>query len=216
VTEKKGVLSKNWLIENCIRVFNTKGLDITLNQLAVDLGISLGRITYYFPTKEKLLVAISLDYELKLHEITSKFEYKEGDNFLLEQLKLFSKIMDNQYHYRCVMIYASGTSNSRKEMITQINTSFRGSSERLQLLVNHLIDLGFLDSKINENLNFEVFKFKFITVFTSWIIHLEIYDKKKGYKKMKPIYLKGISSCFLPYALPHAKKLIEEIDFTRI
>lgn len=216
MSEKKGVLSKIWLIENCINVFNTKGLDITLNQLAEELQISLGRITYYFPTKEKLLVAISLDYEIKLTEITSNFIYSTNDNFLLEQLKLFSLIMDNQYHYRCVMIYASATSNSRKDMINQINSSYKDSKERFLLLTNRLIDLHFLESKVLEYPNFEVFRFKFMTVFTSWVINLEIYDKEEGYEKMKPIYLQGIASCFLPFATPNARNLIEEIDYRSI
>lgn len=211
--KKKGELSQIWLIENCINVFNTIGLDITLKELAVELGISLGRISYYFPTKEKLLVAISMDYETKLTEITTSFPYSNADNFLYDQIKLYSLIMDNQYHYRCVMIYASGTSNSRKEMINQINLRYRGSKERFRLLTDRLVDLKFLDSKILEYPNFEVFKFKFITVFTTWVINLEIYDKEEGYAKMKPIYLEGIASCFLLFATPKAKKIIEEIDY---
>jgi AcrR family transcriptional regulator len=214
--KRKGELSQLWLIENCINVFNTKGLDITLNQLAVELNISLGRISYYYPTKEKLLVAISLDYENKLTEITTNFQYSTDQNFLLDQFRLYSQIMDNQYHYRCVMIYASGASNSRKEMINQINVRYRGSSERFRLLIDHLIELGFLDSKLLDYPGFEVFRFKFITVFTTWVINLEIYDKEQGYEKMKPIYLQGIASCFLPFATPKAKKILQEIDYTTL
>lgn len=216
VSKKKGDLSQIWLIENCINVFNTKGLDITLNQLAVELEISLGRITYYFPTKEKLLVAISMDYERKLAEITGNFQYTTEDNFLFDQIKMYSLIMDNQYHYRCVMIYASGASNSRKDMINQINLRYRGSNERFRLLTERLIDLGFLKSKVLEYPSFEVFRFKFITMFTSWVIQLEIYDKEYGYEKMKPIYLQGISDCFLLFATPKAKEIIEKIDFTSL
>lgn len=216
MAKKKGELSFIWLIENCIKVFNEKGLDITLNQLATALNISRGRISHYFPTKELLLVAISQEYEKKLEEIIANYQFSKDGNFLKEQIKLYSLVMDNQYQFRCAMIYAAGTSSSRSEMIQQINTRFSGSKERFKLLIQKLVDLEFLESRVLEPPFFEIFRFKFITVFTSWIIHFELYDKDKTYPQVKPIYLEAIASCFILYATPKAKKTIQEIDFNQI
>lgn len=70
---KKGEISLNWIIENCIEIFNSQGLDITLNQLALELNISRGRINHYFPTKDHLFVAIAQKYEEKLAAIRDNF-----------------------------------------------------------------------------------------------------------------------------------------------
>lgn len=214
--KKKGSISFNWIIENCIETFNSRGLDITLNQLASELGISRGRISHYFPTKELLLVAISQEYEKNLEAITSSYKFSTKENFLVEQLKLYSLVMDNQYRFRCVMIYAAGTSSSRSEMVKQINNRFSGSKERFRLLTVKLTELGYLDKRVLESPNFDVFRFKFITVFTSWVVHYELYDKDKTYKEVKSIYLEAIGSCFLPYALPKAKEIISKIDFSTL
>lgn len=216
MVKKKGELSFLWLIDNCIKVFNEKGLDITLNQLANELGISRGRISHYFPTKELLLVAVSQEYEKKLEEIIANYQFSKPENFLEEQIKLYSLVMDNQYQFRCAMIYAAGTSSSRSEMVNQINTRFSGSKERFKLLVKRLVEFGFLQSSVLEPTCFEIFRFKFITVFTTWIIHFEIYDKEKTYQQVKPIYLEAIASCFILYATPKAKKVIQKINFKQI
>lgn len=216
MVKKKGELSFLWLIDNCIKVFNEKGLDITLNQLANELDISRGRISHYFPTKELLLVAVSQEYEKKLEEIIANYQFSKPENFLEEQIKLYSLVMDNQYQFRCAMIYAAGTSSSRSEMVNQINTRFSGSKERFKLLVKRLLEFGFLQSSVLEPTCFEIFRFKFITVFTTWIIHFEIYDKEKTYQQVKPIYLEAIASCFILYATPKAKKIIQKINFKQI
>jgi len=216
MTKKKGELSFLWIIENCIKVFNEIGLDITLNQLSKELSISRGRISHFFPTKEHLLVAISNEYEKEFGRIVSSFKFTTDENFLFEQLKLYSLLMDNQFRFRCVTIYAAGVSSSRSEMISQINSRFSGTKERFKALTEKLIEFGYLDSMVLHNSNFDVFRFKFITIFTSWIIHLEIYDKEKGYTEMKSVYLKAIASCFLDFATPKTKKLLDEIKYTTL
>lgn len=213
MAKKKGELSLLWLIDNCINVFNEKGLDITLNQLAIELGISRGRISHYFPTKDLLLVAIAQKYEEELTSIRENFRYSTEENFLVDQIKLYALIMDNQYRFRCVTIYAAGTSSSRNEMIQQINNQFKGTKERFLALTERLIEFGYLKKEVLEFNNLDIFRFKFITIFTTWVIHLEIYDKDKSYKEVKPIYLKAIASCFLDFALPKAKNILDTIDY---
>jgi AcrR family transcriptional regulator len=51
--------SKEYIIQECTRVMNIEGVNLTLNQLANRLGISRGRINHYFRTKDALFIAIA-------------------------------------------------------------------------------------------------------------------------------------------------------------
>jgi hypothetical protein len=50
-----------------------------------------------------------------------------------------------------------------------------------------------------EEKTYEVFHFQLTNLFTNWVINLELYDIGKTYTEMKPVYLKGIISIFLPF-----------------
>ena len=62
-----------------------------------------------------------------------------------------------------------------------------------------LVKQGSLSERLLHTDVFPVFLFKFVNLFTTWVISLEIYDSDKSYEEMKPIYLRGIFSCFVPF-----------------
>lgn len=210
---KKRVNSKKWVVENCIKIFNDQGLDITLNEMASHLDISRGKINYYFQTKEDLLIAVAKDYEKTLALISSEHHYHDKEDFMIQLFRLFGKIMDNQFHFRCAIIYSAGTSNSRKNMVRQINESYKNSKERILEMTQNLVQMGYLKAEILEAEIFDVFNYQFVNLFTTWVIQLEIYDKKEGYNKMKPVYLKGIANCFWIYSTPMGRDCIAKIPF---
>jgi AcrR family transcriptional regulator len=212
VIKKRGN-SEKWVVENCISVFNEHGLDITLNEIAKLLNVSRGKINHYFQTKEELLIAIAKEYEKALAVIITEHIFNETEDFLLQTFKLYGKIMDNQYKFRCAIIYSAGTSNSRKELVHQIYNSYKNSKERILAMTQNLVQLGYLDKEILLESKFNIFNYQFVSLFTTWPIQLEMYDKKEGYKKMKPIYLEGISNCFKIYATTKGLNSISNIKF---
>ena len=68
----------------------------------------------------------------------------------------------------------------------------------MKMLLRILIDANFVRKAILWKNQFKTFNFQFVTLFTLWLAHLEIYDWQKGYQVMKPVYLKGMVDCFLP------------------
>ena len=195
---KKGIEMRQHIIREARMVFNDEGLHLTLDQLAGKLNLTKGRITNYFPAKDDLFVALSQDYDIRFQELMMQFggERKVSFEWLV---KVFSAVMDLQYEYRSAIIFVATTSSSQKEMHNQITKSYKTNSKQVSQSVESLLKAGLVKPFILDPKAFEVFCFQYVNLFTTWVISLEIYHSSSSYKKMKPIYLKGILGCFYPY-----------------
>ncbi len=186
------------IIQEARRIFNKEGLHLTLEQLATKLELSKGRITNYFPTKDNLFVAISQDYDFQFQELMISFNGIQNISF--EWLStVFSAIMDLQYEYRSTIVFVATTSCCQTEIHNQITRSYKNNSKQVMQTVQVLVDAGLLKEELLEPKIFEVFCFQHVNLFTTWVISLEIYDSTSSYKKMKPVYLRGILMCYYPY-----------------
>lgn len=195
---RKGIEMRQRIIREAIKVYNVEGLHLTLDQLAAKLGLTKGRITNYFPTKDELFVAISKDYDIRFQELMVQFGGEKKLSFTW-LVNVYSAIMDLQYEYRSAIIFVATTNSSQKEMHGQITSSYRTNSSQVGKSLEGLIQAGLLKPDIMEPKKFEVFSFQHISLFTTWVISLEIYQSTRSYKKMKPVYMKGILDCFFPY-----------------
>ena len=206
MAEKKGVKSKQWIVEQSVYVFNTYGLDITLNQLANHLNISRGRISHFFATRDSIFVAMGEAYQAKLADIRNEFIAEHPNYTFPDLFVLFGKIMDNQYVYRCTVMYSASSSNSRDEIIKHINETYRRSKLFLRALAEKLVTNKSLKQEILDESNYPVFEFQFINLFTSWVISKEIYYPEQTYPEMKPLFLEGLFRLFEPYLLDKSSK----------
>jgi AcrR family transcriptional regulator len=207
---KKGIEMRQHIIREARMVFNDKGLHLTLDQLAGKLNLTKGRITNYFPTKDELFVALSQDYDIQFQELMLQFsgEIKMSFEWLV---KVFSAVMDLQYAYRSAIIFVATTSSSQKEMHNQITKSYKTNSKQVSQSVESLLKAGLVKPFILDSKAFEVFCFQYVNLFTTWVISLEIYHSSSSYKKMKPVYLKGILGCFYPYLTVKGRNQLNKI-----
>ncbi len=208
---KKGIEMRQSIILEARTIFNKEGLSLTLDQLAGKLNLTKGRITNYFPTKDKLFVALSQDYDLRFQELLASFTGEQKITFHW-LTKVFAAIMDLQYEYRSAIIFVATTSSSQKDMHEQITHSYKTNSKGVKQTVQTMIDAGLLKPELLEPENFEVFYFQHVNLFTTWVISLEIYDSTSSYKKMKPVYLKGILGCYYPYLTKKGLTQFNQLD----
>lgn len=199
------------IIREARKVYNEEGLQLTLDQLAAKLNLTKGRITNYFPTKDALFVALSQDYDIRFQELMMQFAGETKVSFEW-MAKVFSAIMDLQYEYRSAIIFVATTSSSQKEMHHQITKSYKANSKQVSQSVEHLLNAGLVKPVILEPKVFDVFCFQYVNLFTTWVISLEIYHSTSSYKKMKPVYLKGILGCFFPYLTIKGKNQLNKIN----
>lgn len=201
MTIKKGEKSQQWIVEQSVDVFNTNGIDVTLNKLASLLNVSRGRISHFFATRDSLFIAIGNEYQKKIENVKNSF-MAETPNFTLDDLKvLFGRIMDNQYSYRCAILYAAGTGQSKIGMNRHVNESYRADKQAIRQLIETLVQKNELKKDVLDDSNYFIFEFQFVNLFTSWVISKEIYYPEQSYLEMKPLFLEGLFRLFDPYLI---------------
>jgi len=207
---EKGTNTREQLIEHSKAIFNEQGLNVTLNNIASSLGITLGKLTYHFATKDLLFLAIAEEYEKKLSEIRSKDQLKTMN--LSNLFQTTSIVMDLQYEYRCAMRYFASSSRKQLDLATHTTKSFQSRKVSIFNLLYAIVANGELKISILEEEKFKVFLFTFTCLFTSWPVNLEIYDESDNYSDIKPVYLKGIFSTFIPYLTPKGEDSMRNLN----
>lgn len=204
----KGKKSREEIISSAREIFNDHGIQITLAKLAELLETTLGRLTHHFKNKELLFISIAQDYENKLKDLRQN--RPSGPQLTMDTfIEGSSQVMDLQYEYRCAMRYTIASLQHQMDMKSHILETYSNSRIVIKNTIKAYIDCGSLQPTLLQNDIFEVFLFQLTNLFTNWVVNLELYDNDRTYSEMKPIYLKGIISIFLPYL---TQKGIDEIN----
>ncbi len=168
------------------------------------MNTTLGRITHYFQNKEALFFAIIEDYEKNLKNLRQN---QPSSRITIDNLvDSYSQVFDLQYEYQCAMRFTIASFQHQEEMKSHIHKTYSNNREIIKMMVESLVDAGLFQQKILKDENYNIFLFQFTGLFTSWVVNLELYDNDKSIQEVKPIYLKGIVSVFLPYLTERGKQ----------
>lgn len=93
--------TKEKISDKALELFNDKGIEyVGMRELAAELGMRIGNITYYFPTKDDLVFAIATAYSEANNQIHGEHEVNGLYDFLQKCRMLFL----NGVKYRCLML----------------------------------------------------------------------------------------------------------------
>lgn len=200
----KGLKAQEEILSQARTILNEEGFGITLADLAKRMGMTLGRITYHYPTKDLLFLSLARQYEEVLHQSRSSVIPEEYHFGSLVQRS--SEAMDIQYDYRCVIRYIATSVRTQRQLFDHTSETFRKNRDRIREVIHLLVEAGSLEAGILHPETYEVILFQFTSLFTTWLINLEIYDTDASYAQMKPVYLNGIFACFLPFLTPKGRE----------
>ncbi|WP_026629779.1 TetR/AcrR family transcriptional regulator [Dyadobacter alkalitolerans] len=89
------------IINRALELFNQKGIEyVGMRELATDLGMRIGNLTYYFPTKDDLVYTLSQTYTESNTQIHNQLPIKSLYDFLKKNMLLF----ENSLKYQCLML----------------------------------------------------------------------------------------------------------------
>jgi AcrR family transcriptional regulator len=88
------------IVAKALEMFNERGIEyVGLRELAAVLGIRVGNITYYFPTKDDLVNRLAQDLS-KLNEQIRVEEHLSLFSFL----DRFRNVFEHHVQYRCLLL----------------------------------------------------------------------------------------------------------------
>ena len=197
-------------------MFNTHGVGIGFEYIARQMGLSRGRITHFFPTKDSLMTGIMRDYEFALGQMLLDFDWNKGSQF--EQLfAVLDLIMDLQYEYRCTHAYLAVLGKDQPEIRQHIEASYFNRVDGIRVRIKNMVESMLMEPRILEQMNMDIFLFQYTNMLTTWVISQEMYHRRTPYKRMKTIYLIGSMQIFVPYLTEAGKKAYQQAveEYTR-
>ncbi|MDY2586824.1 TetR/AcrR family transcriptional regulator [Winogradskyella aquimaris] len=209
----KGEKTKNSIIKRINKLFNEKEMLLTWDEMAIELNLSRSRITNYFPKKELLILAIYYEFEKTLKKFLEN-HHQNAETNSLEHLKdYYSDVMALLFEYRFSISYVLVNPMNDKELRSHINSTYSANKVRLYERVTKLCQMGILDERLLLDDHFDPFTFQHTNLLTTWVISYRLYDGSQDFSEMKPIYLKGILNCYLPYLTKKGQSQFEGLIF---
>lgn len=210
VKKSKGLATKENIIAGAREVFNSRGTDITLKELSQAMDMPISRITNHFPTKDDLFIALSEEYEDRFTQIRSSVTITSEFNLVVLR-DLLSIIMDLQYEYRCLMLYACATGLNQEKMKSQITAKWKHNLSGFTGMIQGLVALNILTPKAMEEEHFQIIKFQHINLLTTWLVSYTLYDYEHDLATKKATYLRAIFLGFKPYLTTKGKNQLASI-----
>ncbi len=212
----KGQITRNTILENARAIFNEKGLDITLDTIAQEMGLTKGRITNHFPTKESLFQAIMVAYEWQLGEYLRHFNWTEREVNLHSTAVYTSGVMDIQYENRCAIGYLAMVTREKKEVFDYIQDSYKHRVASIRNRLAGMVKAGLLIPAVLQQRSFAVFQFQYTNLLTHWVVSVQHYGGEMGYPTLKPVYLQGVLQCYYPYLTSAGLDQYEKLSFSKL
>ena len=206
--KSKGKKTRENILFESRRILNEAGVFLTLRELSKIIGITIGGITNYFPTKDHLFMGLAEIFEKEVAEISISDSVAQDPSFFTF-VEYLSKIMDIQFENRSTIRFISLASQSQKTLFDQITETWNSRKNKPLAMVQALVDQGLLLDSILDEFQVLVFRFRFVNIMTTWISSYSLYDSDKPFEKVKPIYLAGVMNVFEPYLSPKGR---EEFD----
>ena len=201
-TSKKN--TKNFILTTALSLFNQRGIEyVGVREIAAACNLRVGNVTYYFPTKDDIVLAIAQE----LSDANNQAVEEKGPLTMSGFLTIYEKLFTNQYQFRCLPISAPHLMEQNKKLAV----FYKGNSERRFAAIHRNLKLlkenGYLLNSCGEK------EFTFLVAALSimgrfWLSEAKITFPQEPKKQLLSHYLHLIADLLRPYATAKGKKEI--------
>jgi AcrR family transcriptional regulator len=191
------------IVAKALEMFNERGIEyVGLRELAALLGIRVGNITYYFPTKDDLVNRLASDLAALNAQLIIEREQPTIHSFLEQYAKVFA----NHVQYRCLLLSFVHLIEQNKSLSEQYKKT---EHQRRTTIASNLLSLqtlGYLEQEIDTE--FLVSALTLIGRF--WISEASVSFRHLSPPEQIRHYLALLAKLLIPYATPRGQQDIEQ------
>jgi len=196
---------KDQILKTALQLFNEQGyMEVGMRQIARQLGISPGNLTYHFKKKEELLFALLNRFSEQNNSIFTAYLAAEPD--LHNFLSMMDLLFNSQYEYRGVFI---GNQVVQAELKDKDRFNYREVEKRRKgTYVRIFRDLGRV-GQLAVNEEDISFLLSFITLFARfWLSEATLFDRSPSRGKTIVYYLQLLAKELSLFATPAGRERI--------
>ncbi|HSU51911.1 MAG TPA: TetR/AcrR family transcriptional regulator [Segetibacter sp.] len=192
------------ILDKALEMFNERGIEyVGLRELAAILDIRVSNITYYFPTKDDLVYALSLELGKANAEVIVERENLTMSAFL----KMLREVFQNHIAFRCLLLSVVHLMKQNKHLSEAYKHTQKVRNAAMYSNLQALERSGYLKPKDKAEMDFLVSGISLISRF--WISEAAISFDQLTVDEQIRHYLILISKLLSPYS---TKKAIKEMD----
>lgn len=176
--------TKEKIFTKALELFNNEGVEyVGMRELAAHLNIRVSNITYYYPTKDDLVFAISQG----LREANSKVVVASESITLAEFLNMLKQVFHNHVQYRCLLLSFVHLMEQNKIIKAQYKKTASKRNIAISANISHLVKNGFLQFKDKSDAEYLVSALSLIIRF--WISEAAVSQSRLSVEKQINHYL---------------------------
>jgi AcrR family transcriptional regulator len=201
----KSILNTRYkILDKALEMFNERGIEyVGLRELALILEIRVSNITYYFPTKDDLVYALSLELRKENAEIIVERESLT----MLAFLQMLHRVFQNHVKFRCLLLSVVHLMQQNKHMAEEYKKTQNVRNATIRSNLQVLTDAGYLRVTDETDLEFLVSGISLISRF--WISEAAVSFRKLSTDQQIHHYLSLLAKLLMPYCTEKARKDIQ-------
>lgn len=189
------------ILDKALELFNEQGIEyVGLRELASVLQIRVSNITYYFPTKDDLVYALSLELSKKNAEIITERESLTMQAFL----QMLHQVFLNHVTFRCLLLSVVHLMKQNKHLAAAYKNTQTQRTATIKSNLKVLVETHVLNEMDETDMEFLVSGISLISRF--WISEAAISFRELSTEQQIRHYITLITKLLMPYLSKKAKK----------
>jgi AcrR family transcriptional regulator len=197
--------TKEKILDQALQMFNERGIEyVGLRELAAQLDMRVGNLTYYFPTKDDLVFALS-------QELTKANEavFVAPDGLSMQAfLQLLYRVYQNQWRYRCLLLSFVHLTSQNQQIAEAYQQTQQKRGASLQRYLSVLEEGGFL--KKGTSAQDGVLPGLLALVNRFWLSEAAISRRGQKPEEQMQYALNLVAGLLLPYTTEKGRRQVEE------
>ncbi len=193
------------IVSKALELFNEKGIEyVGMRELAASLNTKLGNITYYFPTKEDLILRLTAD----LSELNSVILQIDEKISIASYLEITRRHFECQYRYRCLFLSLVHLMKRYEKIAVRYKKIERQRKETGLINIENLVANKYLKKLSATDTEFLLLSIQLLSRF--WISQAAISHSKLNPSDQIQYYLKLLANILSNYCSVKGKTQIVE------